>query len=114
MSKQCGDLLLMETRVSYGGDVALHPVEEQRGTATEAVSGQGCRPTRRWVVDELRKHFAHVYIPTTQPNHAEFPLDWAPGAPEVVSSRSIFIASRQPIANPLLSSDIPVRQERHP
>ncbi len=114
LAKHCSRYLLLETRVSYGDALELHPVAEQRGSATEAVSGQGCRPTRAWVMRELRKHFEHVYVPLSQPNHAEFPLDWTPGAPEVESSRSIFVASRQPLDLPGLVTELPARQHRHP
>ena len=31
---------------------------------------------RQWIFHELCRHFAHVYMPSTQPWHREFPLDW--------------------------------------
>jgi hypothetical protein len=113
MSKQCSRYLFLETRVSYGDESALHPVAEERTHVTEAVSGHGCRPTRTWVMEALRQHFEHVYLTVTQPNHQEFPLDWTPGAPQVDSSRSIFVASRERIDNPLLTTEVPARQHPH-
>lgn len=51
-----------------------------------------------------------VYAPLTQPAHEEFPLDWtAPRQPGTLS-RAVFIASRQPLDHPLLTTELPDRQ----
>ena len=43
-------------------------------------------------------------LPATQPAHEEFPLDWsAPPVQGIEYQRAVFIASRRPIANPVLS-----------
>lgn len=113
MSEHCQGLLLLETCVSYGDDEAIHPCSEVAENPTQSIVGQGCRPTRKWVYNQLRQFFEFVYLPITQPNHEEFPLDWA-SRPETTNlTRSVFIASRQKISNPLLIEGIPTQQQRH-
>lgn len=107
--------LLLETCVAFGDDQAVHPTPEVPIDPTQAGSGSGCRPTRPWVFNELRRHFAHVYLPRTQPNHEEFPLDWSrPAEHRAPLQRAIFIASRDVIGNDALVPHLPTHQERHP
>jgi hypothetical protein len=100
--------------VSFGSDEQINLIGEEINNPTQAVSGTGCRPTRLWVFTHLKKHFENVYVPRTQPNHAEFPIDWnEPASHREGLSRAVFIASRTPIDNPLLSSRLLDRQSRH-
>lgn len=110
MARNCSGILLLETCVSFGRDVAINPVVERASVPSQAISGWGCRPTRYWLYAELRSQFAHVYLPTTQPWHEEFPTDWSsPPRPNALT-RAIFVASRMPLANPLLREEIPIFQ----
>jgi len=114
LGRQCSGVMFLETCVSFGDERAVNLVSEEAANPTQAVSGTGCRPTRPWVFSELQKHFPHVYIPRTQPNHAEFPLDWtAPEKHTAVLSRAVFVASKSAIANPVLSPELLPRQVRH-
>lgn len=114
LAERCGNLLLLETAVSFGDDLSVNVVEEQAFHPSQAVSGKGCRPTRPWVLAQLRRYFSHVYLPGTQPWHPEFPLDWAASPPpEGELSRAIFIASREALVHPNLTETLPVRQGRH-
>lgn len=114
MSNICKKILLLETRVSFGGEESLNPVFENQEHLGTAASGVGCRPTRKWVYNQLRLHYEFVYIPATQPDHNEFPLDW--NLPEDKQKktnggpRAVFIASRQKFENDLLLNEIPMRQ----
>ena len=114
MAHGCRKMLLLETCVTFNDGASVNPVPELREVASQAVSGQGCRPNRRWVFDELKKHFPHVYMPVTQPWHEEFPADWTtpPAKPELLT-RAVFVASRQPLDHPLLREEILLRQRRH-
>jgi 2-polyprenyl-3-methyl-5-hydroxy-6-metoxy-1,4-benzoquinol methylase len=110
----CGQLLL-ETCVSFGREAAVNFVLEDGKSPSQAYSGKGCRPTRAWLFERLRAHFPHVLVPVTQPNHEEFPIDWSsPEKHTAPFSRAVFVASRQPITNAALLSDLPDRQHRHP
>jgi hypothetical protein len=114
MARHCEGMVLLETCVSFGDDDRVHPVSEDPSDPTQAVSGTGCRPTRRWVFERLKQSFPFVYVPLTQPNHEEFPLDWtSPEAHTRTLSRSVFIASRRHIDSSLLSPTLLDRQERH-
>ena len=110
----CCNMLLLETCVTFVDGASINPVAEPREVASQAVSGHGCRPNRRWVFTELKKYFPNVYLPVTQPWHEEFPIDWtAPATQPGLLTRAVFVASRQPLKNPLLREEIPLRQRRH-
>jgi Methyltransferase domain len=112
MARCANRLLLLETCVTAGNSEELFRVEEQPGPEY-AASGQGCRPTRPWLRTELAKNFPYVYCTVTQPWHEEFPLDWSD--PELQNRqliRSVFVASRSRLDNPMLTESLPVRQGR--
>ena|SRR5262245_11045830 len=114
MARVCSGILLLETCVSFGEGDELHWCDEPGGHPTQSIVGRGCRPTRRWVYRRLQDHFEHVYLPTTQPNHEEFPVDWtlAPPSRETLI-RSVFIAARRSLRNRYLVEDLITRQTRH-
>jgi SAM-dependent methyltransferase len=114
MAQWCHGLLLLETCVSLGDGAAINPLVEPADNPTQALSGIGCRPTRRWVFEALTAEFAHVYLPATQPWHEEFPLEWAANVTSAPYTRAIFVASRQPLDNQLLLEKLPDRQRRGP
>jgi hypothetical protein len=97
------DTLLLETAVSaedseYGPNVIFEPKENP----TQANSGLGCRPNRKWLFDTLKLHYSYVYMPSTVPEHIEFPKNWddftASNNRDQIQ-RSIYIASKKPILN---------------
>ena len=111
MAQQCKGMLLLETCVSFGSHEAVNLVVEERTELTQSFEGPGCRPTRPWIYSRLKSLFPFVYVPTTQPAHEEFPLDWTSPPPDVSRlTRSVFIASRQPITNELLLDYLPNHQ----
>jgi SAM-dependent methyltransferase len=112
MAGCCDSLLLLETCVTPGEGIHLNPVSESVENPSQATSGVGCRPTRSWVKAELSKHFEHVYLTVTQPWDEEFPLDWS-RPPKRRLTRSVFVASREPVDSPLLTEEIPMLQRRH-
>lgn len=114
MASCCRKMLLMETCVSFGDEDSFHPCVEDALNSTQSSSGRGCRPTRRWVYNQLKRHFEFVYLPITQPNHEEFPIDW-PLTPcdKQKLTRAVFIASRQKVINKLVVEGIPTKQIRY-
>jgi SAM-dependent methyltransferase len=115
LAKMTRGMLLLETCVSFGDGMEVNLVPEKREDPTQAVSGSGCRPTRRWLFEQLKQSFPYVYLPISQPNHPEFPTDWS--RPELHTpplSRAIFIASKTPLKNDQLATGLPSVQERHP
>lgn len=114
LAQVCNGVLFLETCVSYGEESAINLVSEHKELFSQSYSGVGCRPTRSWIFDELKKHFPYVYVPKTQPNHEEYPLDWNKKPEDsIVLTRSVFIASRSPLDNQLLSSELLMNQIRH-
>ena len=108
---RCRGILCLETCVSMGNEISLNPVAEPVDNPAQAYKGTGCRPTRPWVLHELRKHFPLVYVPRTQPAHDEFPLDWTKPWPTCTGLiRAVFIASRQGLKNPNLLTALPSHQ----
>ena len=110
MAGRCSGLLLLETCVSFGEEEALNPVTEVRANPTQSFQGTGCRPTRIWVFRRLKKLFPFVYVPSTQPAHEEFPLNWAGPSRSGLLTRAIFVGSRHTITNSLLLDHLPQEQ----
>lgn len=108
------EILLIETCVSFGAHEAVNPIFENTVDPTQAAHGIGCRPTRLWLFNALKRLLPYVYVPLTQPWHEEFPTDWLgePPANGTGLYRSIFVASRQPLNNPLLADELIDKQFR--
>lgn len=113
IGKLCGGLLLLETVVSFGEESDIRQVKEMKINPTQSYVGLGSRPTRTWLFRELKRHFAYVYIPRTQPNHEQFPIDWSSHQSLSRLARAIFIGSREPIENDMLSDQLLMLQRRH-
>jgi len=109
LAKHCSGLLLLQSCVSLGDDASINPCPEPSDDPSQAVSGIGCRPTRRWIYEELKRHFEFVYLPTTQPNHDEFPLDWSIKDSRQLT-RAIFVGARYKVDNKQLTEELLTRQ----
>ncbi|NER22230.1 MAG: class I SAM-dependent methyltransferase [Symploca sp. SIO1C2] len=106
--------LFLETCVSFGQEDKLNPVAESRSEPSQSYSGIGCRPTRLWLFQRLQRFVENVYLPKTQPNHEEFPLDWTePEKHKARFQRAIFIASREVLKNDMLTRSLLNKQRRH-
>ena len=107
-------LLLLETCVSHDlREDGEHLVSEDINNPTQAFSGGGCRPTRKWIYNVLRENFRYVYVPKTQPNHPEFPLNWENEMEDRSRLiRAVFVASQTDLGNNThLTSSIPLLYE---
>ena len=112
MSRWCLRMFLLETCVSFGKEDMVNPCEEDLAKPTQSVSGGGCRPTRRWIYNELRRHFEFVYLPISQPYHEEFPIDWTSPPSTQSLTRAVFIGSRMQIDDERFTAEIPMVQIR--
>ncbi len=107
-------MLFLETCVSFGEQAEINPTPETGDDPTQAYSGSGCRPTRAWVFQQLQGLYKYVYLPTTQPNHEEFPLDWTrPEDHKYDLQRAIFIAAHESLENAQLVPSLLLKQARH-
>jgi SAM-dependent methyltransferase len=104
---EISDMILLETCLTPGDEDAVPTIAEPM-FMNQAHSGTGSRPTRRWVLHRLAECWGNGYISVTQPAYPDFALDWTvPPATENV--RAVFVGSRRPLDNPLLTKDIPRR-----
>jgi hypothetical protein len=114
LSQNTRKFLFLETCVSFGDSEGINLIGELQTNPTQAYSGIGCRPTRIWIFKELQKLFKYVYLPTTQPWHDEFPLDWSsPGTHKASLARAIFVGSRELLENENLTTTLLSQQSRH-
>lgn len=112
MAHACGGFAIVETCVSGNQGNGVELVEEIREDYTQSSTGRGCRPSRKWVFEQLGALFPFVYHTRTQPLHPEFPVDWnnLSGAPPLI--RAVFVASKHPLDLPTLSPALLDVQER--
>jgi hypothetical protein len=109
IASHCSHYLILETCVSTTGGV--NNVSEDEENITQSLNGVGCRPGRAWLFEELKKCFRHVYMPVTQPDHEQFPIDWEKTQDEPgVLTRSIYIASKAALDNDRLYEGVLYRQ----
>ncbi len=114
LSQNSKRMLFLETCVSFGDSEEINLTREPQTNPTQAHSGTGCRPTRAWIFKKLQGLFPYVYLPITQPNHEEFPIEWnAPEKHMASLQRSIFIASREKLNNEMLTTSLIREQRRH-
>lgn len=112
LARFCKEIMVLETAVSFGDEERNYQIKEDRTNPSQAMSGFGSRPTRPWLFGLLKKHFKHVYVPVTQPNHEEFPVDWSEQDRSAREARSVFICSNIELEGPLLSEELTRVQSR--
>lgn len=106
MGEATKEVALIETCVSTSEGVEKNPIREPSRNITQAVSGMGCRPTRGWIENELKKYFENVYYPKSQPYHEQFPKSFL-NPPQHKLTRAVFIASKFEIRSDQLTIDRP-------
>jgi len=111
MSDCCTDLFLVSSQVTGNEDVCLTEMVEPAERLAQSYHGCGTRFTRRWLYNEIHRHFPYVYTPRTQPAHFQFPCDWSAldGSKPLV--RANFVASRKPLTQRLLTEQWIDQQE---
>lgn len=108
LARLCKELFLLETRVSPIDNNNVNPVRETDGV-NQSLHGMGCRPAKDWLMAELGKHFPYIYAPVSQPDFPDFVAKW----PTVRrKTRAVFVASRQELDLPMLTTELPMRQEK--
>jgi 2-polyprenyl-3-methyl-5-hydroxy-6-metoxy-1,4-benzoquinol methylase len=113
LSRCCTSLFLLETSVSFGSLENVVRGDEDRKIVSQSIHGRGCHPSRPWVVNRLKELFEFVYVPTTQPWHDQFPIDWVHHVPTPGrAQRAVFVASREKLHSPLLIENLPDYQTR--
>ncbi len=104
------EMILLETCLTPGEDEAVPNIKELL-FANQALAGTGSRPTRAWVLNRLKRFWGNGYMSMTQPARPDFPLDFSVPA-TTLNVRGVFVGSKQPLSNPLLTTEVPVRHTR--
>jgi SAM-dependent methyltransferase len=109
---QVSDCLLLETCVSRDDALRTNATPEDKYVPSQALHGEGCRPSRQWVFRTLKQLYPHVYATRTTPHHPDFPVDWSVrnGSSRRLT-RAIFVASHYPIDNTNLLTELPCRHD---
>ena len=93
---------------------AINTLFEPPENPAHAFDGQGCRPTRSWLMTQLKRHFQYVYATKTQPYHEEFPTDWTKPWPNNSGlTRAVFVASRASLESDQLTEPLTEKQTHH-
>jgi len=103
-------MILLETCVALRNYAELHLLRDPEAS-DQTISGIGCRPSRPWIMDTLKRYFGFAYITSTQPKHPDFPTDWRI-LPTQLVYRSVFVGSKRPLLNKNLLTEIPEHQTR--
>jgi predicted O-methyltransferase YrrM/SAM-dependent methyltransferase len=112
LSENCRELFLLETCVNSYDNNNVNCVPEESRWKNQSFDGTGCRPARDWIVSELKKYYPYVYCTRYQPAHGDFPLKWPANPDEYTNTRSVIVASRNPLENRSLISEIPNSQKQ--
>jgi len=107
MMSEISDMILLELICNDRDDVSLDLVRDPPGL-NQSTQGQGCRPSRGWILEQLRGLWGHAYISRTQPDHGEFPQDWTNHKNR--NARAVFVGSRSALDNPELLTQ-PLQQQ---
>jgi SAM-dependent methyltransferase len=108
MAEVCRGQIFLELICSTDTEESLIRRKDPGGNDQSTV-GQACRPSRSWILSKLRQYFGHGYISVTQPDHIEFPIDWQ--STKSRNTRAVFVGSKVPLVNDLLS-EVPLQQQK--
>jgi hypothetical protein len=106
MGEVCTSFAIVETCVSRARTEIVETADELSDDYTQSATGHACRPSRQWVFATLRRYFPFVYHTRTQPVHPEFPTDWNDLSTALALIRSVFVASKQQLDLPSLSTEL--------
>ncbi len=113
----CANVLILATCVTDGvtrDDTEINDKEESNLHETSTLPKIGNKLERGWIFAELGKYFDYVYLPHSQPDHKEFPLNWvSKNINHGDLNRAVFIASRNKLNSSLLTDKLPIYQAKY-
>jgi hypothetical protein len=108
LSNICNDFMIICT-AGNENDEGIEYVKEDISQHSQAYVKCGCRPSRKWVLDEMSKYFNYIYFPKTQPLHYDFKTDYSKRLNNGSNYRFIIIGSKNKIDNDLLTQNMPIQ-----
>lgn len=109
LSSVCKEVILLDACICLGDTIDVILVKEPP-SMNQSLRGMGCRPTRPWVMDKLKKYWGYAYVSRTQPRHYESELNWIiPILRDLY--RAVFVGSKNLIENKNLLTFLPKYQE---
>jgi hypothetical protein len=106
-AQHCSGLFLLETKVRLADRSPV--LEEDRHNPTNAVDGRVTLMTRDELLAHLAVLFSYVYVPHVPVAHEQFPADWDRVPADQWPIRTVIVASRSKLSNPLLRQYEPGR-----
>jgi 2-polyprenyl-3-methyl-5-hydroxy-6-metoxy-1,4-benzoquinol methylase len=74
MSEHCSEYLFISTATSQNENGIIFVNESTTDTA-QAYNGRGCRPSKKWIINELKKYYKYVYSLLHNPDIDEFKVN---------------------------------------
>ena len=111
LAEVCNGQILLELIVNRDKKSTVEYLSDPVGY-NQSLNGPACRPSRAWIVEQLKKYFGYRYITATQPRHGEFPTNW--DEPHGNNSRAVFVGSKKRLSNDLLLAAVPQQQRKQP
>ena len=102
LSKMCKEYCIISTATNGDDDDNINIITESQEQA-QSYTLKGCRPSRKWIFNQLNKYFKYVYAFKTQPNHPDFKKIW----PTVETCRFMIIGSHIELNNENLITYLP-------
>ncbi len=104
ISSKTKEFCVLETVVSLDTcSDDINNVYEEPHILNLSVEGTGCRPTRKFLINYLKTKFKYVYLTYTQPNFADYPVDFVNSY--YYCARCILVASHVPLNIPTLTEE---------
>ena len=112
IAKKTHEFVIVETVVILDTvNTSCVKINEEISRPIQSLSGNACRPSRKFIWDTFHRFFPYVYVPKTQPNSSDFPLQFESQSNH--THRFIIIGSKQPIVNPNLSDVLLTHYTKH-
>lgn len=110
IASRINDFLVLETK-THDGRTSVW-LDESGDASAQGLADSVEVLSRAKIFTVLKSVFPYVYVPSTQPAHEQFPLDWSRVRAGGLS-RAVFIASRRKLNSSVgLLSRLPRRQKR--
>jgi hypothetical protein len=104
-------ILILSSIVNQVDNGKINYKMENRESTEMSLDGSACDPARDWIWNTLSRFFDYVYMPIKQPPDPQYPTRW-PSRHE--QARAVFVASRERLNLPSLSSELLMEQESLP